>query len=111
MHAIHDTEGRFPPAVVYGKDGKPLLSWRVLILPHMNQDELYKQFKLDEPWDSANNLPLLAKMPPDYAPPPGKDLEGSAPSHRLSCVRRQRHRLRGARRSTHFTGFPRRHIE
>ena len=45
------------------KDGKPLLSWRVQLLPYLDQDNLYKQFKLDEPWDSENNKKLLAKMP------------------------------------------------
>lgn len=50
------------------KDGKPLLSWRVAILPYVEEDKLYKQFKLNEPWDSANNKPLIAKMPKLYAP-------------------------------------------
>jgi hypothetical protein len=73
MHNFADTHhGRLPPAVVYGSDGKPLLSWRVLILPYVDQEELFKQFKLDEPWDSPHNLPLLDKMPHVYAPPPGK---------------------------------------
>jgi Protein of unknown function (DUF1559) len=57
------------------KDGKPamgdkpLLSWRVAILPYMNYDSLYKQFKLDEPWDSAHNKRLLAQMPAEFAAP------------------------------------------
>jgi hypothetical protein len=53
---------------VCGPDGKPLLSWRVLILPFIEQDELYKQFKLDEPWDSPHNIQLLQKMPQIYGP-------------------------------------------
>jgi hypothetical protein len=67
-----DHNGRLPPAVVYGEDGQPLHSWRVLILPYMEQQELYDQFKLDEPWDSPHNVALLEKMPATYAPPPGK---------------------------------------
>jgi hypothetical protein len=59
----------FPPAAVCDKKGKPLLSWRVVILPYIGQEELYKQFKLDEPWDSAHNKKLLGKMPPIYALP------------------------------------------
>ncbi len=51
MHNYHDTNGSMPPAAVCDKTGKPLLSWRVLILPYVEQDELYKEFKLDEPWD------------------------------------------------------------
>src|SRR5947209_5856729 len=40
------------PNNLYTKDGKALLSWRVVILPYIEQEALYKQFKLDEPWDS-----------------------------------------------------------
>jgi hypothetical protein len=64
-----ETYQRLPPAVVYDRDGRPLYSWRVLILPFVEEDQLYKQFRLDEPWDSPNNRPLLARMPKVYAPP------------------------------------------
>jgi prepilin-type processing-associated H-X9-DG protein len=57
------------PHDIYSKDGKPLLSWRVAVLPELDQEELYKQFHLDEPWDSPNNKPLLAQMPKVYACP------------------------------------------
>jgi hypothetical protein len=56
------------PTNVLDKDGKPLLSWRVAILPYIEQDQLYKQFKLDEPWDSDTNKKLIEKMPKIYAP-------------------------------------------
>jgi hypothetical protein len=49
--------------------GKPLLSWRVHLLPYLGEDALYRQFKLDEPWDSLNNKPLIAKMPAIYGTP------------------------------------------
>jgi hypothetical protein len=65
IHAYHDVNNNFPQDVA-DKDGKPLLSWRVLLLPYLEQDQLYKQFKLDEPWDSANNKKLLAQMPGVY---------------------------------------------
>jgi hypothetical protein len=55
--------------VVYGPDGTPLYSWRVLILPYIEQDDLYKEFHLDEPWDSEHNIKLLDRMPRTYAPP------------------------------------------
>lgn len=48
---------------------RPLLSWRVHLLPFIGEDALYRRFKLDEPWDSANNLPLLAEMPAIYGAP------------------------------------------
>jgi WD40 repeat protein len=47
--------------------GKPLLSWRVAILPIIGQMDLYKQFHLDEPWDSPHNIKLLDKMPDVFA--------------------------------------------
>jgi hypothetical protein len=59
-------EHRLPPPAVPGKDGKPLLSWRVLILPDIGQRELYEQFHLYEPWDSEHNKKLLARMPAVY---------------------------------------------
>jgi Protein of unknown function (DUF1559) len=69
MHSYHDVNKNFPAHAIYGKDGKPLLSWRVQILPYIEQDQLYKQFHLDEPWDSEHNRPLIAKMPKVYASP------------------------------------------
>jgi len=55
-----------PPAYWADKDGKPLLSWRVLILPFIDQNTLYQQFHLDEPWDSEHNKPLIDKIPEVY---------------------------------------------
>src|SRR5262249_51556565 len=69
MHNYHDVNGKFPPAAICDKQGKPLLSWRVAILPYVEQDNLYKQFKLDEPWDSEHNKKLIAQMPKVYALP------------------------------------------
>ncbi len=69
MHNFHDTYGHLPPPAIYGKDGKPLLSWRVAILPFIEQDALSKEFKLDEPWDSPHNKKLLARMPNTYIHP------------------------------------------
>jgi hypothetical protein len=69
MHNYHDAHGSFPAAAIYSKDGKPLLSWRVAILPFIDQDRLHKQFKLDEPWDSAHNKALLSQMPRIFAAP------------------------------------------
>ena len=69
MHNYHSAHGSFPPAYVAGKDGKPLLSWRVLILPYLEQKSLFDEFHLDEPWDSPHNKPLIARMPKVYACP------------------------------------------
>ncbi|MFI5459742.1 MAG: DUF1559 domain-containing protein [Isosphaerales bacterium] len=69
MHNFHDQHGTFPPAAKYDANGKPLLSWRVLILPYLEQQGLYEQFHLDEPWDSPHNKPLADRMPPDFRCP------------------------------------------
>lgn len=53
---------QFPAAAIYSKEKKPLLSWRVAILPYLGLNELYKQFHLDEPWDSPHNI-KLSKVP------------------------------------------------
>jgi hypothetical protein len=54
----HDINKRFPPPSICDKDGKPLLSWRVAILPQLGLQGLYDKFHLDEPWDSPHNLEL-----------------------------------------------------
>lgn len=69
FHTYHDAMGTFPTAAIASKDGKPLLSWRVALLPYLEENQLYQQFKLDEPWDSPNNMKLLAKMPRVYGEP------------------------------------------
>jgi hypothetical protein len=61
--------GHFPPRAIFDKSGKPLLSWRVLILPYLGQEELFKQFKLDGPWDSPHNKALIARMPAVFRNP------------------------------------------
>jgi hypothetical protein len=63
------THGHLPPAYSTDKNGKPLLSWRVLILPYLEQQGLYDQFHLDEPWDSEHNLKLVQLMPETFENP------------------------------------------
>ena len=48
----HEVHGSFPPAYTVDENGKPLHSWRVLILPFIEQKALYDKIRLDEPWDS-----------------------------------------------------------
>jgi hypothetical protein len=68
FQAYHDAFGRLPPAVVRDQDGRPLYSWRVALLPYVEQDALYKQFHLDEPWDSPHNAALTRDTPRCYDP-------------------------------------------
>jgi hypothetical protein len=71
LHNFASEKGTLPPVAITDKTGKPLLSWRVAILPYLGSDEkaLYQQFHLDEPWDSPHNLTLLSKMPRAYRCP------------------------------------------
>lgn len=69
MHNYHDVYKHFPSPASFGPDGKPLLSWRVHVLPFIEQNELYKQFHLNEPWDSEHNKKLIAQMPAVYRSP------------------------------------------
>jgi prepilin-type processing-associated H-X9-DG protein len=76
MHNYHSANDKMPQDIRDEK-GKVLLSWRVQILPYLEQGNLYNEFKLDEPWDSAHNKPLIDKMPTVFncpnrkAPKPG----------------------------------------
>ena len=77
MHNYHEANKAFPPAYTTDASGKPLLSWRVYMLPYLEENELFKEFHLDEPWDSPHNKALIPRMPaafrsPSYAGEPGK---------------------------------------
>src|SRR4051794_14478418 len=66
FHNVSESNDNILPFDFVSKDGKPLLSWRVGILAYIDEDALYKQFNLDEAWDSAHNKTLIAKMPKVY---------------------------------------------
>jgi beta-lactamase regulating signal transducer with metallopeptidase domain len=69
MHAYHDIRRHFPSAVVIGADGKTPHSWRIELLPYLNQQALYDQYRTNEPWDSENNKKVLAQMPEVFRSP------------------------------------------
>jgi len=69
MLNYESAKGTFPLSASYDESNRPLLSWRVHILPYLEQMELYKQFKLDEPWDSEHNRKLIEKMPAAFTDP------------------------------------------
>lgn len=66
FHNYADHHKEFPTRAIYDKEGKPLLSWRVSLLPYLDQKELYDKFHLEEPWDSPHNKKLILQMPPVF---------------------------------------------
>ncbi|MSU77990.1 MAG: DUF1559 domain-containing protein [Gemmataceae bacterium] len=79
MHGYHDANKRLPAAGmtnVNDPNGKPLLSWRVSILPYIDQGALYQQFDLTQPWDHPTNKRLIANMPHIYIVPGSDEKKG-----------------------------------
>ncbi len=68
MHNYHDTHNQFP-AYSKSESGRPLLSWRVHLLPYLENAALYSEFHLDEPWDSEHNKTLIERMPQVFKSP------------------------------------------
>lgn len=71
LHYFHDRQGYFSPSIeehpdYYDAQGCLKVSWRVHLLPFLEQKKLYEQFKLNEPWDSPHNKSLVNKIPDDY---------------------------------------------
>ena len=81
LHTYHDVYKRLPQPAMAAADGKPLLSWRVAILPYLGQEALYKEFHLDEAWDSEHNHKLIDRMPDVY-----RSLDSAAGGGRTSYV-------------------------
>jgi hypothetical protein len=74
LRAYHDDYKCFPPAVIRDSAGKPMHSWRVLLLPYLGEKELYRAYKFDEPWDGPTNSTLLIhSMPAVYRDPADPD--------------------------------------
>jgi hypothetical protein len=66
LHSYHDDHGSFPPAFIADKAGKPMHSWRALILPYLEGQHVYDRYRFDEPWDGPNNRRLRSEMPECY---------------------------------------------
>jgi prepilin-type processing-associated H-X9-DG protein len=107
IHNYEATYGRLPfPGI--GKNGAPLgpgnmnpgLSWRVALLPYIEQQNLYNQFKLDEPWDSEHNKALVPLMPKLFAPVNGVKAEKG---HTFYQIFTGREALRSGMTFAHFT--------
>jgi prepilin-type processing-associated H-X9-DG protein len=63
------TFGCFPPPYIADASGKPMHSWRVLILPYLDLGSLHKQYNFNEPWDGPNNRKLHDAVLPIYSCP------------------------------------------
>jgi len=73
MTEYHGAYACLPAAAITDKNGRPLLSWRVAILPFLEASTLYAKFHLDEPWDSPHNYALREERPYFYVCPSDKD--------------------------------------
>ena len=82
FHNYHDSYGCLPPAYIPDGNGQPMHSWRVLILPFVEQSPLYDQYDFDEPWNGPNNskLPRNARTSSFARPTRGKDRRPPATS-------------------------------
>ncbi len=69
FHNYHDTTGAFPPAYIADTNGKPMHSWRVLLLPYMEQGAMYNRYDQSQAWDSGANRQLLSQMPVTFQCP------------------------------------------
>ena len=63
LQQYHQINGCFPPAYIADKNGKPVHSWRVLILPYLGRIDIYKAYDFTEPWDGPKNEKLLTIAP------------------------------------------------
>ncbi len=81
MHNYHDTYRCFPPAYLADENGNPMHSWRVLILPFIEQQALYELYDFDQPWDSPANLSLAQTVIPAYQCPSDPSATGPETSY------------------------------
>ena len=63
----HDANGHYPPAFIADENGTPIHSWRVLLLPYLEKQELFDRYDFTQPWNSEANLRLAEEMPAVYA--------------------------------------------
>ena len=69
MHNYHAVYGSFPPAYVADAEGRPMHSWRALLLPYLEESTLAERYDFDQPWDSPDNLDLAQSIPDVYRCP------------------------------------------
>jgi hypothetical protein len=79
-------KGAFPPAYIADAQGKPMHSWRVLILPQLDRNDLYKKYRFDEPWDGPNNRLLHNEIMSIYQCPGDEGIVGSTQTSYLAVL-------------------------
>lgn len=77
LQNYHDANGHFPPAFIADENGRPMHSWRVLILPYLEQQQLFGLYDFSEPWDGPHNSTLASRMPAVYACPNHRGPQGN----------------------------------
>ena len=73
LHNYHAAYGSFPPAHVTDESARPIHSWRVLLLPFLDEWKLYEDYRFDEAWDSPHNARIAERMPEVYRCPAGDE--------------------------------------
>lgn len=81
VHNYHDTYRGLPRAVTGDAQGRPLYSWRVDLLPYVEEDGLFRQFDRTKTWDDPVNLPLLKRMPKVYQSPDDPENNAAGKTH------------------------------
>ncbi|MBI3860276.1 MAG: DUF1559 domain-containing protein [Planctomycetia bacterium] len=77
LHNYHETYGCLPPAYIADANGRPMHSWRVLLLPYLDQTPLYQSYRFDEPWDGPNNSKLAKIALPIFCCPSDEHNSGT----------------------------------
>jgi prepilin-type processing-associated H-X9-DG protein len=78
LQNYHSAHGCFPPAHIADDQGRPIHSWRVLILPYLEERTLYDEYRFDEPWNGPNNSRLANRPPRVFNCPKDVDRNGRA---------------------------------
>jgi hypothetical protein len=70
MHGYHDAMKALPnPAILHPQTKQPILSWRVALLPYLDEGGLFKEIRMNEPWNSPHNSQFHNRMPKVYVLP------------------------------------------
>ncbi len=104
LHNYYDVYHTFPPSYIPDKDGRPMHSWRVLILPFIEQQPLHAAYNFDEPWDGPNNRRLAPHMPPSFRCPSNPDQTSLFADYAMIVGEQTISDGPTARRFGHFTG-------